>query len=405
MPRSRLRTVGTWTTVPTRAEWEALDARLFSSLDGGQGGTYQTNTRILGTGMSCLGPVEALKGGSINSAVNVAFSAGDGIRYATEHPGRTRQLLVHAGIAAGANSLWIGSLAGARSLASVVRDTYAGTGPSTGRLPTARPRLTVPLRVHDGGTIRSVSVRYRLPTLRGSLPTMPLRMRVVRQDLSGTVQSLRSPATISGQSADAEGWASPTLPGSAAAWWGSGAAKTLTIACDQNNVVDVSAYTYFLEVDEEVFPGDAVADGTALADRIAGTVRLVATAPLTLTGAATIDGAAVATGDIVLATGQQTSAALAGASANGLYVANTAGAWSRYALANAADAFTPGLLVRIAEGKQWINSWWRLSGPPPRALDTGATASPLAFSLADGAGMLVHSALVTLDLPELQTFQ
>lgn len=97
-------------------------------------------------------------------------------------------------------------------------------------------------------------------------------------------------------------------------------------------------------------------------------VRLVATSNQTLTGAATIDGSAVATGDLVLCAAQST------ASQNGVYVANTAGAWT-YAGEWVTGSVVGGLRVYVSEGSTWANSEWALT--TTGAITVGTTS--LAF--------------------------
>ena len=71
--------------------------------------------------------------------------------------------------------------------------------------------------------------------------------------------------------------------------------------------------------------------------------RVASTANLSLTGAATIDGVAVATGDRVLAKDQTAAAAC------GIYVANTAGAWTRATDCDTA-AELAGAMTTVASG-------------------------------------------------------
>jgi hypothetical protein len=82
-------------------------------------------------------------------------------------------------------------------------------------------------------------------------------------------------------------------------------------------------------------------------------VRVVATTNLSLTGAATIDGVAVATNDRVLATAQTT------ASQNGVYLANTAGAWTRAASEDQSSEMSAGSMWFVTEGTTNTATQWR----------------------------------------------
>lgn len=86
--------------------------------------------------------------------------------------------------------------------------------------------------------------------------------------------------------------------------------------------------------------------------------RLASTANLTLTGAATIDGVAVATSDRILVKNQTTT------SQNGIYVANTAGAWTR---ATDMDAAGEALnaAVNVTAGTVGAGTSWYVSSNNP----------------------------------------
>jgi hypothetical protein len=79
-------------------------------------------------------------------------------------------------------------------------------------------------------------------------------------------------------------------------------------------------------------------------------VRIAVKTNLSLTGALTTQGVTLANGDRVLATGQSTP------SQNGIYVVNTAGAWTR-AADMAAGANANGAWVPIAGGDYALQSW------------------------------------------------
>jgi len=84
-------------------------------------------------------------------------------------------------------------------------------------------------------------------------------------------------------------------------------------------------------------------------------VRLVSTTNIALTGAQSIDATAVITGDRILVAGQTT------ASDNGIYVANTAGAWTRATDWNDGSQMGAGTVIRVTGGAQWIYSQWVLT--------------------------------------------
>lgn len=86
--------------------------------------------------------------------------------------------------------------------------------------------------------------------------------------------------------------------------------------------------------------------------------RLASTANLSLTGAATIDGVAVATSDRILVKNQTTT------SQNGIYVANTAGAWSRATDMDAAGEANRAA-VKVTAGTTGAGTAWYVSSNNP----------------------------------------
>ena len=93
--------------------------------------------------------------------------------------------------------------------------------------------------------------------------------------------------------------------------------------------------------------------------------RLASTANLALTGAATVDGSAVVTGDRILVKDQTLPAQ------NGIYDANTAGAWTRSADADS-GAELVGAKVTITSGTLYADTTWLQTTDPP--ITIGVTA-------------------------------
>lgn len=85
-------------------------------------------------------------------------------------------------------------------------------------------------------------------------------------------------------------------------------------------------------------------------------VAAVATSAITLSGTQTVDGVTAVTGMRILVTGQNGSTADA---ANGIYVANSAGAWSRASLNT--DTLKPGLAMFAVSGTTYADTQWVLA--------------------------------------------
>lgn len=118
-------------------------------------------------------------------------------------------------------------------------------------------------------------------------------------------------------------------------------------------------------------------------------VRFASTTNLSLTGAATVDGTAVTTGDRVLVKNQTTPAQ------NGIYVANTAGAWTR---ATDMDAWAevPGAFTFVEQGATQAETGWVSTA------DQGGTINTTAITWTQFSGAGTYTAGVGLTLTGTQ---
>jgi hypothetical protein len=110
-------------------------------------------------------------------------------------------------------------------------------------------------------------------------------------------------------------------------------------------------------------------------------VRLASTANLSLSGAATVDGKAVVTGDRVLAKNQTTT------TARGIYVANTAGAWTRATDLNASAEFVNGSRIAVRQGDTNVNTVWTLGVSGGFVMDTNTPTFTAANHFAAISGL------------------
>lgn len=109
-----------------------------------------------------------------------------------------------------------------------------------------------------------------------------------------------------------------------------------------------------------------LADGTSATDAVTkqqldsvaagldphASVRLATTANITLSGAQSLDGVAVVTGDRILVKNQTTT------TENGIWIANTSGAWTRASDADAAGELSGGTFTFIEEGTTQGDTGW-----------------------------------------------
>lgn len=376
---TRTQTDSTWTNggadgyVPTTGDWESLVAKLFAAVNGDRGGVWRPNSQIAiaGGGLNVTGPT-LVRFGSIKTTGTSRFRLGGGASdwplWGTGHAKRSRQLLMPMFQSLRGNvDDWIAQLVSPFGLRSIALSIQ-----STDGLTLAQPSaLRRALRVHDGATLSKVEFCFRVPQTRTSPPVATPKFRVYRVDIDGNAVCLKSTTPdANGIAADTSGYASPAKPSSGVTWMANGGSQLFEYVCDQNNVIDVSQYSYWAMIIEEAGANSPVPstslDGVTVREQKVD-VRLATTGNIAaLTGAATIDGATVADGDRVLVKNQTTS------SANGIYVVSTGGAWTRATDFDALSDLTPFCFVRVTAGSTNVGTSWEFAGPKPTAIGSGA---------------------------------
>lgn len=412
---TRTQSDATWTAgnyVPSSGDWASLDAKLFKAINGDRGGCWAPAQPliiigIVGGGVSLTTRAFVSWGGSFTSLAGARFRyAGGSLDWpelAPHHVGGTRTFVCPTlpRLATPAYR-WITNLeyACAQSLACAVQRP-SGIEPA--------PPMLVPLRVHDGARLASVTFVFRVSKQRDVPPLGMPRFRVLRSDRRGNVSVLKSVAG----GADADGFASPPQATSGEEWFAGGAAQDFLYTTDQNNIVDTSLYDYFAQIYDEAGPTTTApigsADGTVLRERKAD-CRMLAEAGAPIGLATPIDGVLPTPGDRVLFN------IPGGSGVNGIWVVTDAdpGApgtpqpWVRATDCRSSADFTPGFLVFVSEGAVRKNSMWECVEPTNvqhAALGTiyvaGASGSELdtiiRFDRRAPRGNIYHSILVQLD--------
>lgn len=342
----------------TAAELAQMDESLASVINGADGGCWCPSSQIVieGDGLECTGPFYASRGGSL-VAVNAGGFAcmdNDYPLLGPTHTGRNRTIVYETITAecfplrAAWRARW--KDCGMQSVAPSV-DISDGNGPQ----PT---RIWVPIRCHTGATLSSVTVRFRVGFAHTQLPSQGPSARVLRVDSGGNVVAMSSTAT----GADVNGYFYATLPATAGQWTGN---QTIALTCDQNNAVDVSQYTYYVELVEEqgltgypwviVFkqpvkwacnvPNAGAGPGVG-EDNFPYAVNFLAGGDLQV--------GSYAAGDRILFLN------LTPNNFDGIWVAS-AGAWSRATDFAAPSDFTQGMVVPVDQGGQCGATYWQAS--------------------------------------------
>ena len=117
-------------------------------------------------------------------------------------------------------------------------DLSDGNGPQ-------QSKLYVPLRCHDGSTLASVAVNFRVGFPHATPPPQMPQARVLRFSLNSS-----SIVPLTSMAAGAVDQNGTVVCGSAPSgtWAGQ---QYIEILCDQNNAIDLSQYQYMVEIDEE----------------------------------------------------------------------------------------------------------------------------------------------------------
>jgi len=393
-----------------REELEHLDAKAFASINGDQGGAWAPTDGlvILGAGFDVQCPSMVAYGGSLRTTDGSRFVLADGDwpRFAPGHAQRKRVILqalhrrtplADMGIpgvtlpsALNARALW-----NLTSSGNGIQSVALGVQESGKSLLTRPANVRLALETHDSATLTKVVLTFRVPSVRTKAPAALPRFRVLRSDTNGETVPLKSTTTDAlGFTADANGWISPPVVASGSAWSLDGFAQRLTYLCDQNNVIDKSQFYYLVELDEEDAPPYAVTkaeiDGVIVRERKLDVVTASTANIAGLTGGMTLSGIAVATNDRVLVKDQTQPYQ------NGIWIANTGGAWTRATDFDSPEDLTPGCFVRVADvpfgNPPTVSSgtYWQVNEPFPTVI-APVVGLPIYFGVLQSVGNIYHS--------------
>lgn len=347
--------------VPDRATMENWDRKVGAMVNGDDGGCWAPSTPIVfsntGTGAGRLiisGPLKVCYGGRLTTLSGARFllPPGQFEQLAEGHTGRTRALpssfvdaIVQPPAAAVPDFLALGmQVLGARWRVDLAAAPDSiGDAATVGPFDEQATRTSVELEVHDGATLASVTLTW---IARKGTP----RARLVRFDMGGEP----TPITLTAAGGDPEGWA--TVPAADASL----DVQSAVIACDAGVVVDRSANSYWLQIEED----QTLKAPTFL---LRPPARLVSTVNLeSLQGTPVIDGVQTNAGDIVLLTAQGDP------KENGLwYVFGPSNAFTPVGITSAAagagigstvyfvsaGVFPAGYVVPVAEGPHAGTLW------------------------------------------------
>lgn len=390
------------------SELAALDALVASGINADDGGTYAPLTPIVigngsPAGIVVDGPTVIARGGSVTTtsdpsaltAPTVQLLDGDWPELDPSNIFRTSVIQIPFALACG-----LPEMAWNVRLETGAFQAYAPSFDASDGFGMRPARAYLRLRGHQGATLTKITVFFRVGAKHVSLPTTMPSFRVLRIDQNGAAVAMTSKAA----GADVSGYVFIPAPAGPDAWDNNFETQSFDIPVDQNNIMDVGAYDYALEVVEE--------QGlTGYPWELTFTLPvLVASAGAPVTS--TCDGITLGTGDFFLAKDELLP------QLNGLYVVTSTGVarWSGLA---SGSQFVQGLVVPVA-GAGVANSFtfWQIASTitswtpnDPTKLGSGTGLSfvtkanamyPAEGTAFFGHGILWQTAILSFDCPDLQ---
>jgi hypothetical protein len=158
------------------------------------------------------------------------------------------------------------------------------------------------------------------------------------------------------------------------------AAPTASVSLNSQKITNLATPTADGDAATKAYV-DATKQGLDVKD----SVRAATTANITLSGTQTVDGVSLVAGDRVLVKDQGS------ASANGIYVVVSGGAWTRATDADTSAEVTAGMFTFVEEGTANADSGWVLTTDNPITLGT----TGLTFTQFSGAGQITAGAGLT----------
>jgi hypothetical protein len=243
--------VDAWQGV-ARSELAALDQGIRSGINGVDGGTWAPTSQVVisgsgGGGIATDVPVQVSRGGVLTISGSLGLQCSDGDYpvidpvWNTAHSSRT--VVYPCSAARGAvSSLWMArrEFGGSIQAFAPMFDLSDGVG--------MRPSIArMHLRGHDGAKLTSVTVNFTVAFPHTALPSTMPAARVYALAPNGSFLLLTSQAA----GADAFGYVYAPTPSGPTAWFNNGNPQSFTIPIDQNNLLNVGAYDYILELVDE----------------------------------------------------------------------------------------------------------------------------------------------------------
>lgn len=232
----RLRTDDKWVNGPLvlNADFQAIDQNTFLAINGDDGGLWSPAPQIIigGAGMWAAGPWTMVTTSQAQTLAGTGkrIVHGDSDYFVlSAHSGSSRHIQC-----GGEDFFAIPSYFSIDVTYNAPKAAIVGG------------RILWPMRVHHGAKLVTATLSYFIGQSHvGGLPAVLPTYRAYKADANGVITGLGLALS------DPSGWVVLATPATAAAYYNSGAAKTLTYTFDANTIADVQSFTYWFELIDE----------------------------------------------------------------------------------------------------------------------------------------------------------
>lgn len=108
-------------------------------------------------------------------------------------------------------------------------------------------QFVCPINVYNGAYIDTATLRFTVGYVHSNVPQNLPKIRIIAVDEEGNILVLRNADSTT----DPDGYQPIGAPVSGSAWYNSGAEQTFNYVCNVSHKIDVSKYSYYVDVIEE----------------------------------------------------------------------------------------------------------------------------------------------------------
>lgn len=230
-------------SVPTARDWALFDRYQSKGLNLAGGNVWTPSTPIIIGGAGLVLGSGAWVRGSVRTESGGRLVLGDD-DYVQVTPPRAHTVLVP----------FVRGVQISADLASCLEYSLDPVGLRIVSVPSGTPQIYLPIpaeAMHDGATLASATVRFRVGQEHAQVPSPQIPGFYIARFALGHASS----AALSSNPVLIAQFGLHPVPTTADAYYAGGAVQAMSIDCDQNNVIDVSSYSYLAVFADEYGTG------------------------------------------------------------------------------------------------------------------------------------------------------